>query len=388
MASASSKVTGPDAWNVSGCLTAPATEIGRLLYSALRRWVEDGGDDPHTQSKVSLIGWSNVRLCAIGSPALKRFEARSMTDAARTLGVAPFDRPVRLVREDGGRRDHPFPARRNRRTLRLRASSAHVRFRWPAAGERKPHPRAFGAFPRAVGPLVRAGWFPLEELVRHMTSAAAARFGLVDRGLIRPNMAADLVLFDADVADRATFDEPTLTPFGIAHVWVAGEPVVRDGAPTGRLPGRVIPALWREAIVALPFARHGHALFDVDLPWDVQDCGFRRDSLRFARTRRRERRTRCLLPRRTLSPAAQPGAKSLFPGGRHSLFPAGAVALAPFAQEAESRGHPRSRRHASHLRRSARANGIVGFGVDGLPAQHASRAAASGRRHAQRLRRP
>jgi N-acyl-D-amino-acid deacylase len=56
-------------------------------------------------------------------------------------------------------------------------------------------------------------------------------------------MAADLVLFDAEVADRATFDEPTLTPFGIAHVWVAGEPVVREGAPTGRLPGRVIPAL-------------------------------------------------------------------------------------------------------------------------------------------------
>ena len=75
-----------------------------------------------------------------------------------------------------------------------------------------------------------------------MTSAAAARFGLADRGLIRPNMAADLVLFDADVADRATFDEPTLAPAGITHVWVAGEAVVWDGAPTGRLPGRVISA--------------------------------------------------------------------------------------------------------------------------------------------------
>ena len=211
--------------------------------AALRRWVEDGGDDSHTQSKVSLIGWSNVRLCAIGSPALKRFEGRSMTDAARTLGVAPFDLLVRLVREDGGRTGIILFQLDE---ADVRCACAHRLHIFGSDGlpraNAKPHPRAFGAFPRAVGPLVRAGWFPLEDAVRRMTSAAAARFGLADRGLIRPDMAADLVLFDADVADRATFDEPTLTASGIAYVWVAGEAVVRDGAPTGRLPGRVIPA--------------------------------------------------------------------------------------------------------------------------------------------------
>jgi N-acyl-D-amino-acid deacylase len=54
-------------------------------------------------------------------------------------------------------------------------------------------------------------------------------------------MAADLVLFEEGVADRATFDEPTLMPTGISHVWVNGEPIVLDGSPTGSRPGRLLP---------------------------------------------------------------------------------------------------------------------------------------------------
>jgi N-acyl-D-aspartate/D-glutamate deacylase len=87
-----------------------------------------------------------------------------------------------------------------------------------------------------------AAWFPLEDAVRRMTSLAAQRFGLADRGLVRSGMMADLVLFDEDVADHATFDEPTRLSSGFSHVWVAGLPVVLDGQPTGRLPGRLVAA--------------------------------------------------------------------------------------------------------------------------------------------------
>jgi N-acyl-D-amino-acid deacylase len=73
-----------------------------------------------------------------------------------------------------------------------------------------------------------------------MTSVAAQRFGLADHGLLRPGMAADLVLFAPDTADRATFEDPVRQPHGISDVWVAGQAVVAGGVVTGRLPGRVL----------------------------------------------------------------------------------------------------------------------------------------------------
>ena len=74
-----------------------------------------------------------------------------------------------------------------------------------------------------------------------MTGRAAARLGLVDRGVVAPGMVADLVAFDpATVADRATFDDPRATPAGIPYVMIAGEFVIDGGARTTALPGRSI----------------------------------------------------------------------------------------------------------------------------------------------------
>jgi N-acyl-D-aspartate/D-glutamate deacylase len=84
-------------------------------------------------------------------------------------------------------------------------------------------------------------WFPLEEAIRKMTSAPAARLALSDRGLIREGMKADLVIFDPKrVIDRSTFKEPLLLSEGIERVFVNGEPVFESGKTTGRLPGVVI----------------------------------------------------------------------------------------------------------------------------------------------------
>ena len=81
----------------------------------------------------------------------------------------------------------------------------------------KPHPRAWGTFPRYLGHYCRElGVFSLEECVGHLTGRAAARLRLADRGLVRPGYAADLVLFDPDtVADTATYAEPA--PAGRRH---------------------------------------------------------------------------------------------------------------------------------------------------------------------------
>jgi N-acyl-D-amino-acid deacylase len=210
--------------------------------ATLRRWVEEGGDDAHIQSKVSLIGWENVQLSAIASPSLKHLEGRNLAQAAVDMRLEPFDLMARLIEEDRGQTGIVLFQLDE---ADLRCACTHRLHMFGSDGlprpGTKPHPRAFGTFPRVVGPLTRdAAWFPLEDAVRRMTSVAAQRFGLADRGLLRPGMIGDLVLFDADVADHATFDQPTRLPSGISHVWVAGVPVVAGGRPTGRLPGRLV----------------------------------------------------------------------------------------------------------------------------------------------------
>jgi N-acyl-D-amino-acid deacylase len=210
---------------------------------ALRRWVEKGSGDPHLQSKVSLIGWENVRLSAIGAAGLKHLEGKSIADAAAAETMAPFDLLVRLVIEDGGQTgivlfqlDEADLHAACTHRLHLACSDG-----LPRTGTR-PHPRGFGTFPRFAGRLVRQGWFSLEDAVRRMTAASAQRFNLADRGVIREGLVADLVLFDGAIEDRATFDDPVQLATGVGHVFVNGEAVLADGEPTGRRPGRLIPA--------------------------------------------------------------------------------------------------------------------------------------------------
>jgi N-acyl-D-amino-acid deacylase len=109
-------------------------------------------------------------------------------------------------------------------------------------GQRRPHPRSYGTFPRVLGRYVREEkMLSLEEAVRKMTSITAERFGLTDRGVIREGAWADLVLFDAQtVADRATFTDPHQYPAGIPYVVVSGVVVIDQGQHTGALPGQVL----------------------------------------------------------------------------------------------------------------------------------------------------
>jgi N-acyl-D-amino-acid deacylase len=104
------------------------------------------------------------------------------------------------------------------------------------------HPRGAGTFPRVLGRFVREKhWIRLEDAVRKMTSAPAARMGLKDRGVLRVGAKADVVIFDAKkVIDQATFKQPFEAPVGIIHVFVNGEQVVSESKVSGTTPGRVL----------------------------------------------------------------------------------------------------------------------------------------------------
>ena len=105
-----------------------------------------------------------------------------------------------------------------------------------------PHPRLWGTFPRVLGHYSRdVGLFPLEQAVRRMTSVTAGVFGLKDRGTVRENAYADLVLLEPEtIIDSADFKSPKQTATGIGEVIVNGNPVWRGDAWTGERPGRIL----------------------------------------------------------------------------------------------------------------------------------------------------
>ena len=102
------------------------------------------------------------------------------------------------------------------------------------------HPRGYGSFPRILGRYVRDEHvLTLEEAIRKMTSLAANRVHLQDRGIIKPGFFADVVVFDPQtIHDVATFEDPNRLSVGMRFVLVNGEPVVLEGKQTTALPGR------------------------------------------------------------------------------------------------------------------------------------------------------
>ena len=105
----------------------------------------------------------------------------------------------------------------------------------------KPHPRAYGSFPRILGRYVKEGVIRLEDAIRKMTSLPAQTFGISDRGLLKPGMHADITIFDPDkVIDKATYKDPIQFPDGIEYVIVNGTVTVENGVHTGKRAGKVL----------------------------------------------------------------------------------------------------------------------------------------------------
>ncbi len=109
-------------------------------------------------------------------------------------------------------------------------------------GREHPHPRAYGTFPRILRKYVREEHvLSLEDAIRKFSALPAQRMRLVDRGVLKRGMWADIVIFDpATIRDLATFEQPNQLSEGMEYVLVNGTPVIAHGNMTGALPGRVL----------------------------------------------------------------------------------------------------------------------------------------------------
>ena len=177
-------------------------------------------------------------------------EGRYLSDLAEEWGLEPIDAALRLL-DAGGAGLVSFNM--------SEADIAHIMTReWTMgssdgglvpAGEGRPHPRYYGAFPRRIARYVRErGVLTLAEAVRGMTSLPATVFRMPDRGQVAPGRIADLLVVDVDrFRDVATYEDPHALAEGIVHALVAGVFAIEDGEATGALAGPVLTPHWMDS---------------------------------------------------------------------------------------------------------------------------------------------
>jgi dihydroorotase/N-acyl-D-amino-acid deacylase len=176
-----------------------------------------------------------------------KYNGRRLSEIAAALGKDWLDTAMDLILAERQRIDTIY-FMMSEENVRLQLRQPWIKIGTDAGGhdpDSAPylvHPRSYGTYPRILGKYVREEKvLTLEEAVRKMTSAVAARLAIRDRGLVREGYLADLVLFDPEtIGDRATFEAPHQVSVGVRHVLVNGEAVVKDGKHTGALPGRIV----------------------------------------------------------------------------------------------------------------------------------------------------
>lgn len=229
-------------WAMSG---GPDAALARLRDPAEReRIVADvnvhGSDGCHGV----IVEWETIQISGVGHRELDEYVGRTVAQIATDTGREPVevffdlltrDQLATTILQHVGHEENVRAIMRHHR--HMGGSDALL------VGER-PHPRAWGTFPRYLGRYTRElGVLELEDCVHHLTGRPAERLRLHERGLVREGYAADLVLFDpATVIDKATFDNPKQQAAGLPYVLVNGEFALDAGTPTGIRAGRALRA--------------------------------------------------------------------------------------------------------------------------------------------------
>jgi N-acyl-D-amino-acid deacylase len=231
------------------------------LHAMLPPWSAEGGvkailarmEDPAARQRIQKdmekglpgwsmfrgIGWDRIMIAQSADTAL---QGRTVAEIAETLGQDAFQCAFDILLADRG----------STRIIKHAASEDDIErvLRHPAVmvGSDSsvvtghPHPRNYGTFPRVLARYVREkNVLDMETAIQKMTSLPALRCGIYDRGILRPGMKADVVVFDPHtVSDCSRFSDPHHYAVGISWIFVNGRVAFENGETTGPAAGRLL----------------------------------------------------------------------------------------------------------------------------------------------------
>ncbi|GIT21682.1 MAG: aminoacylase [Gammaproteobacteria bacterium] len=242
------------------------------LDAGMPPWVQEGGyeswrsrlqdSDIRTQVLEEMTTpadeWENLLLSAgpegtllVGfrNPDLRHYIGKTLAEVAEERGQSYADTAIDLVIADGSRVQVVYFLMSEENVAKGVALS-WVSFGSDAASmaaegsflKQSTHPRAYGNFARVLAKYVRDDQvITLPDAIRKLTKLPATNLKLRDRGELRENYFADIVIFDPyGIQDNSTFEQPHQYATGMQHVIVNGEVVLRKGEHTGALPGQVV----------------------------------------------------------------------------------------------------------------------------------------------------
>lgn len=236
-------------------------------------WAHNGGDtkmlarlqDPSTRARIRkdmltpTVAWDNpwqeipgpqsVLICAVDNPKLVPLQGKTIAQIAKLWGKDPIDTILDLLIQDKAQTQVAvFGMSQPDVTLALKQPWVSIDTDSEGVsptgilGQGHPHPRAYGTFPRILRKYVRQEHIlTLPEAIHKFTALPAQRMRFTDRGVLKKDMWADIVVFNpATIRDVATYANPNQLSKGMDYVLINGVPVIDQGKMTGALPGKVL----------------------------------------------------------------------------------------------------------------------------------------------------
>jgi len=242
------RVVSPMVADRERLLRDPATR------DAMRHAVEHPNRDPERGSTLPPPHWDVLFVGATGRADLQHVTGRSILDIAKEQGVAPADAMLDLALADDLATQFRWITETDEwmSSVREAQHDPHMIIGTSDGGAhlgRDDGSDYSSYFLRRW--VLDLGEWTLEQGIRQLTSVPAAILGFWDRGIVRAGNWADLVVLDPEAIRRPgrkelVHDLPggigrfQAYPNGVVATIVNGEPIVLDGALTGRLPGRVV----------------------------------------------------------------------------------------------------------------------------------------------------